>query len=86
MSPVASFSVPMRKVMDEQPEPDIVLPNLKISRKLEMFHLIEYFLDKSCLEMLSEVILYTLDTQIIATEKKKRKRAKGQEITSEELF
>lgn len=35
VSPVVPFSVPMRKVIDEQPEPDTVRPNLKISRKLK---------------------------------------------------
>lgn len=34
VSPLDPFSVPMRKVINEQPEHDIVLPNLKISRKL----------------------------------------------------
>lgn len=34
LSPVDPFSVPMRKVINEQLEPDIVLPILKISRKL----------------------------------------------------
>lgn len=34
VSPVDPFPVSMRKVINEQPGPDIVLPNLKISRKL----------------------------------------------------
>lgn len=34
VSPVDSFSVPMRKVINKQPERDIVLPNLKISSRL----------------------------------------------------
>lgn len=34
VSPVDPFPVPMRKVINEQPETAVVLPNLKISRKL----------------------------------------------------
>lgn len=34
VSPVDLFPVPMRKVINERPEPHIVLPNLKKSRKL----------------------------------------------------
>lgn len=82
VSPVDPFSVPMRNVINEQPEGDIVLPNLKISKKLRSTYkliidsyIIQYchyvqcsriFLDKLCLEMLFKVIIYTLVTQIIA--------------------
>lgn len=88
VSPVDPFSVPMRNVINEQPEGDIVLPNLKISKKLRSTYkliinsyIIQYchyvqcsriFLDKLCLEMLFKVITYTLVTQIIAKKTPKK--------------
>lgn len=43
-----------------------------------MFHVVGYFLDKLCLEMLFEVIIYALETQIIAIGKKSKKRRDSQ--------
>lgn len=41
-----------------------------------MFHAVEYFLNKLHLKMLFEVIIYTLEIQIIAIKKKKKKEQK----------
>lgn len=97
LSPVDPFSVPMRKVINEQLEPDIVLPIWKISRKLRSTYKI--IINSNIIQYSNYVPCSRIFFRHIMSWKAFRscnihlrdpnysnwkERAKGQEITSEE--